>query len=41
MVVAGHTLEAALKQVGDKYGENVLELQTARGSTIDDVTVLR
>ncbi len=40
-MVAGPTLEATLKLVSDKYGEKVLELQTVRGSTIDDLTVLR
>ncbi|XP_064383753.1 BTB/POZ domain-containing protein KCTD9-like isoform X2 [Halichondria panicea] len=41
VMVAGPTLEATLKLVSDKYGEKVLELQTVRGSTIDDLTVLR
>ena len=40
-MVTGPTLEATLKLVSDKYGEKVLELQTVRGSTIDDLTVLR
>lgn len=39
--MVGASLEETLQQASIKYGEDVVELRSAKGGVIDDITILR
>ena len=41
VVVVGGSLEDTLQLASDKFGEEVVEMQTPHGSNVDDVSILR
>ena len=40
-MVVGTSLEETLKQASVKFGEEVVELRSAKGGVIDDIAILR
>ena len=40
-MVVGTSLEETLQQASVKFGEDVVELRSAKGGVIDDITILR
>ena len=41
VILVGPSLEETLQEASTKLGKEVVELQTIRGATIDDVSLLR
>ena len=39
--MVGTSLEETLQQASVKFGEEVVELRSAKGGVIDDITILR
>lgn len=41
MILVGPSLEETLQAASNKFGEEIAELQSVKGATIDDVSLLR